>query len=321
MNEFPIVCIMGPTASGKTALSLLLAEHYPLEIISVDSAQIYLGMNIGTGKPSQTILDSIPHHLINILDPKESYSVWQFREEALKLIAQIKSRNKIPLFVGGTMLYFKALQQGLSQIPASSAEIRQQVLQMAQDKGWDFLHQYLSNIDHSSAARLSPTDKQRVSRAVEIYEMTGRPLSHWLEKSPVLSSSHDFMNIALVPKETERQILHDRIAIRFNQMIEEGLIEETRHLMARNDLHENLPSIRSVGYRQVWQYLQGILSKEEMCEKGIAATRQLAKRQLTWLRQWPQCSEFDFGDLSKAFDAIKINFDSIKEDTIIDQVF
>lgn len=291
-----IVCIMGPTSSGKTDLSLELAKTYPIEIINVDSAQIYRGMDIGSGKPEKAILESIPHHLIDILDPCEAYSAWQFRIDTLKLIDEIKLRHKIPVLVGGTMLYFKALQQGMSDLPASTTESREAVLHLANEQGWDYIYQRLSEVDAKTASRLAPTDKQRISRALEVYELTGVPLSEWISKPRETSSPHQFTNIALIPKETPRSVLHDRIAQRFDNMLAKGLIEETQILFNRGDLHPDLPAIRAVGYRQVWSYLKNECTFEEMREKAIAATRQLAKRQLTWLRHWPECIEWDFAE-------------------------
>lgn len=303
----PIFCIMGPTASGKTALSLALTQEFPIEIINVDSAQIYRGMDIGSGKPEKSILEKIPHHLINLLDPKESYSVWQFFQAAETLIESIRERNKIPLLVGGTMLYFKALQEGLSSLPMSSAEVRKVIVERANDQGWEKLYEYLGKIDPITAARLSPNDKQRVSRALEVYEMTGKPLSALIMTRDKTKSRYQFMNIVLIPQETNRAVLHERIKVRFDEMLAKGLVEETQQLVLREDLHENLPSIRSVGYRQVWQYLHRVYSFDEMRDKAIAATRQLAKRQLTWLRHWPNRKVFDFGDPKKAYQVIKEN--------------
>lgn len=296
IESFPVVCIMGPTASGKTDLSLALAEKLPIEIINVDSAQIYREMDIGSGKPDKAILQSVPHHLINILDPKEAYSVWQFREDALSLIKDIQQRHKIPVLVGGTMLYFKGLQQGLANLPASTPAIREKILNIANENGWDYIYQRLMAVDSKTAIRLAPADKQRISRALEVYEMTGVPLSEWISKPVRSSCQEQFINIALIPKQTPRSVLHDRIAQRFDNMLANGLIEETRRLMARGDLSPMLPSIRAVGYRQVWDFLNNQSSFEDMRDKAIAATRQLAKRQLTWLRQWPECIEWDFAE-------------------------
>lgn len=301
----PVICIMGPTASGKTALSLQLAETFPVEIINVDSAQIYCGMDIGSGKPEKAILEAIPHHLINILDPKESYSVGQFCEAAQRLIQAIRERNHIPLLVGGTMLYFKALQEGLSDLPSSDPAVRERILTRANQAGWSALYEDLQRIDPLTAMRISPMDKQRISRALEVYEMTQQSLSDWIAKTNKIPSTDKFFNIALIPKETDRIVLHDLIKVRFDKMLAQGIIEETQQLMARGDLHENLPAIRAVGYRQVWEYLHQAYAFDEMREKAIAATRQLAKRQLTWLRRWSNCKMMDFADVEKAYEVIK----------------
>lgn len=291
----PVICLMGPTSSGKTDLALELADEFPIEIINVDSAQIYRQMDIGSGKPDKDVLQAIKHHLIDILDPKESYSAWQFRNDALEIIKDIKARKKIPLLVGGTMLYFKALQVGFSTLPASTPEVRTHILERANEKGWQALYEELQTIDPVTAKRLSPQDKQRVSRALEVYEMTRIPLSQWhLEEAPEKTDLYN--NIALIPLTTPRSVLHERIRLRFVSMLQKGLIDEVQSLKARGDLHASMPSIRAVGYRQVWEYLDGAYSFEEMKEKAIASTRQLAKRQLTWLRHWPELEEMDFLD-------------------------
>lgn len=291
-----LICILGPTASGKTALALALANQYPIEIINVDSAQIYHGMDIGSGKPDKAIREQVPHHLMDFLDPAQAYSAAQFREDALICIEDILSRDRIPLLVGGTMLYFKALQQGLAPLPTASPEVRQHLMQRLQNEGLASLYEYLLKIDPQTAARLAPTDPQRILRAIEIYEITQKPMSHWLEQQQPDSLPYEFMNIALMPITTPRSVLHERIAARFDAMLEQGLIEEVRKLKERADLNADLPAIRAVGYRQVWLYLEGKLSFEEMREKTIAATRQLAKRQMTWLRHWPDLQVFDFAE-------------------------
>jgi tRNA dimethylallyltransferase len=302
----PVVCIMGPTSSGKTDLSLALAQTFPIEIINVDSAQIYRGMNIGSGKPEKAILDTVPHHLIDILDPKESYSAWQFREDALKRIADIRSRDRLPVLVGGTMMYFKALQQGMSDLPASTAQSREAVLCLANERGWEHVYQRLIDVDPKTASRLAPADKQRISRALEVYELTGIPLSEWISQPCESKPPYDFTNIALIPIETPRSVLHDRIAKRFDSMLEKGLVEETRILLQRGDLDPALPALRSVGYRQVWGYLHNECTFDEMREKAIAATRQLAKRQLTWLRHWGDSIEWDFAKEKPSHQANRI---------------
>ena len=269
----PVVFLMGPTASGKTALALALAEQRPVEIISVDSALIYRGMDIGTAKPNAAELAAVPHHLIDILDPAEAYSAADFRSDALRLIADIQQRGALPLLVGGTMLYFKALLEGISPLPEADPQVRAQIEAEAVIVGWGALHQQLANVDPVSAARIHPNDPQRINRALEVYR----------EPFP-----YPVCQFAIAP--TERAELHRRIAIRFEQMLAQGFEQEVRLLKQRTDLHPDLPSIRCVGYRQMWDYLDGLVPYDEMVYRGIAATRQLAKRQLTWLRSWQNLS-------------------------------
>ncbi|MDX1901812.1 MAG: tRNA (adenosine(37)-N6)-dimethylallyltransferase MiaA [Gammaproteobacteria bacterium] len=282
---------MGPTASGKTALAVQLVQQFPCEIISVDSAMVYRGMDIGTAKPDEDTLKIAPHWLINIRDPAEPYSAAQFCEDASHAITDIFSRNKIPLLVGGTMLYFRALQKGLSELPSADAGIRQKILTEAEDLGWPALHDKLLKKDPASAARIHPHDSQRIQRALEVLEMTGQPLSVLHQVKQKKFEDHSIVNIAIAPK--DRSILHDRIATRFHQMLAFGFVDEVRALFAREDLSIEMPAIRSAGYRQVWLYLQGKLNYSEMETRGIIATRQLAKRQLTWLRHWPNVIGFD----------------------------
>jgi len=290
-----VVSLMGPTACGKTALSLALAARFPFEIINVDSTQVYQGLDIGSGKPDRTAREKTPHHLIDFLDPASVYSAAQFREDALKLISEITQRNRIPLLVGGTMLYFKALQEGLSDLPAADPMIRSQLEKKGKALGWSALHQQLKKIDPITADRLSPTDPQRIQRALEVYEITQKPLSFWLSQ-PKAPSPYQFINIALLPVTTARESLHQQIAKRFDHMLEVGLIREIEGLLKRGDL-QDLPCLRAVGYRQGVDYLLGNLTWEHMRAQGIAATRQLAKRQLTWLRHWPSLIEsMDFAD-------------------------
>lgn len=291
-----VFCLMGPTASGKTDLAIALHESFPIEIISVDSVQIYQGMDIGTGKPNTAILDKIPHHLINILSPKESYSVAQFREDTLRLIAEIFARNRIPLLVGGTMLYFKGLQQGLSPLPPSDQGIRQKLTTQLHEEGLPALYQFLLEVDPLTANRLSPGDQQRIQRALEVYMMTGKPFSFWLNEPSLTPASYQFINMGLIPLVTPRSELHQRIEQRFHHMLEQGFISEVASLFGNPELNSSLPSIRAVGYKQLWQYLSHEINMETMCEKAIAATRQLAKRQLTWLRHWDHLNVFDFQD-------------------------
>lgn len=284
---------MGPTASGKTALALALSEQFPIEIINVDSAQIYQGMDIGSGKPSVAVRKKVPHHLMDILDPAQPYSAAQFCYDAIEAIQSIISRNRIPILVGGTMMYFKALQQGLSELPESSPIIRQQLENHLQENGLDALYQRLQVLDPLRASQIKPTDPQRILRALEIYDITGKTMSEWLVRPRIPLHSYQFMNIALIPQTTPREVLHQRIEQRFVEMLNEGLVEEVKMLYQRGDLTPTMPAIRAVGYRQVWQYLANELSYEVMRETAITATRQLAKRQLTWLRSWPQMQFFD----------------------------
>ena len=295
MKKPLVFCLMGPTASGKTALSLTLGQQLPIEIINVDSAQIYQGMDIGTGKPTLAERSQVPHHLIDFLDPGIAYSIAQFRKDAVQTIDAIVSRNKIPLLVGGSMLYFKALQQGLTDLPASVPAIRAQLETLQQEEGLATLYQKLVTIDPLTANRIAPTDPQRILRALEVYQLTGKALSHWFAQDSLIPSSYTFINIGLIPDVTPRVELHTRIAERFEKMLEEGLEDEVKKLIQRK-LDPTLPAMRSVGYRQVYQYLLEGHSFEEMKEKAIAATRQLAKRQLTWLRQWPKLNILDLKD-------------------------
>lgn len=296
MPDLPIICIMGPTASGKTALALALSEHFPIEIINVDSAQIYQSMDIGSGKPSVAVRHKVPHHLMDILDPAQPYSAAQFCYDAVKAIQSIISRNRIPLLVGGTMLYFRALQQGLSALPESDPIVRQQLEQQLQQNGLATLYLRLQTLDPLRASQIKPTDPQRILRALEIYDITGKTMSEWLSTPPTPLHHYSFRNIALIPQTTARDVLHQRIEQRFDQMLADGLVEEVNKLYQRGDLVPSMPAIRAVGYRQVWQYLDHQLSYEQMRETAIAATRQLAKRQLTWLRSWPDMQFFDMDD-------------------------
>ncbi len=279
-----VVAIMGPTASGKTAAALAIAQELPCEIISVDSALIYRGMDIGTAKPSADEQAAVPHHLIDIRDPSESYSVMQFREDALGLIQAIHARGKLPLLVGGTMLYFKGLRDGLDELPQADPALRAQLDIEATRHGMPAMHARLAELDPITAARLKPNDSQRIQRALEIIALTGKPMAELLNLTPPPPLPFELISFALEP--SDRSVLHDRIAYRFDQMLKSdpGLLEEVRALKSRADLHPGLPSMRCVGYRQAWEYLDGKINKSELREKGIAATRQLAKRQLTWLR-------------------------------------
>ena len=287
----PAILLMGPTASGKTGVALHLAARFKLEIVSVDSAQVYRHMDIGTAKPDIRTLAAAPHHLIDILDPSERYSAARFCEDASQALAEIHARGNIPLLVGGTMLYFKALKEGLSQLPPADPRTRVAIDAMAETSGWPALHAELERIDPTTAARLEPTDAQRIQRAMEVYYLTGQPLSALIARGRANPATYRTIAIALEP--SDRTILHERIARRFEAMLELGLIGELRRLRERFELDPSLPSMRAVGYRQVWQYLEGEFSLAALREKGTTATRQLAKRQLTWLRSWGDARRFD----------------------------
>ncbi|RQO32857.1 tRNA (adenosine(37)-N6)-dimethylallyltransferase MiaA [Herminiimonas sp. KBW02] len=278
-----VVSIMGPTASGKTAAALAIAERIPAEIISVDSALVYREMDIGTAKPTAAELAQVPHHLIDILDPLESYSVMQFRQDAIRLAADIHARGKLPLLVGGTMLYFKGLKDGLDALPQADAALRAELDAEAAAIGSPAMHAKLAALDPITAERLKPNDSQRIQRALEIIALTGQPMSALLAQAPKTELPFTLLPIALEP--SDRSVLHTRIATRFDAMLKGGaLLDEVKALRARGDLHLGLPSMRCVGYRQSWEYLDGAYGLAELRERGIAATRQLAKRQLTWLR-------------------------------------
>lgn len=300
----PAIFLMGPTASGKTDLAIALSEVFPCELISVDSALVYKGMDIGTAKPSPEEQARAPHRLIDIRDPSEPYSAADFRDDALREMAEITARGKIPLLVGGTMLYFKALRDGLAKLPAADPAIRDRLLSQAEAEGWGKLHERLQQVDPVAAERIKPSDTQRLQRALEVYEATGRALSDWHKEQEQNTLPYRVINLAIAPN--DRAVLHKRIEIRFKKMIEQNFIEEVRGLYARGDLDVSLPSIRAVGYRQVWSYLEGELSETEMVEKGIVATRQLAKRQLTWLRSWPEVNWIDSLSENVLSDALKV---------------
>lgn len=292
MSKTPaIICLMGPTASGKTGLAIELVQQLPFEIISVDSAMVYRGMDIGTAKPTVDILKIAPHHLIDICDPAESYSAGRFTRDVLTAIDVIFKKGKIPLLVGGTMLYFHALQKGLNQLPTANPEVRLALQQQADQLGLAALHQRLSEIDPVAAARIHPHDAQRIQRALEVYEVSGKTLTELHQDELDPSQQYKMINIIVAPN--DRKILHQRIAKRFDDMLAMGFIDEVKQLYARGDLNLENPSIRSVGYRQAWEYLMGRLNEAEMRERAIIATRQLAKRQFTWLRSWQDATWFD----------------------------
>lgn len=280
-----IICLMGPTASGKTDLAIKLVQQFPLEIISVDSALVYRGMDIGTAKPDAEILRKVPHHLINIADPAEPYSAGRFRIDALCEIEDIIARGKTPLLVGGTMLYFRVLQQGLATLPRADQVLREELRLRGEQEGWPTLHAELAKIDSAAAQRINPQDSQRIQRALEVYQLAGKSISELQQSDTSPLAHYHVLNIALMP--SDRALLHARIAQRFDMMLAAGFEEEVRGLFARADLHIGLPSIRSVGYKQMWQHLAGEITHDEMREQAIVATRQLAKRQITWLRSWP----------------------------------
>jgi tRNA dimethylallyltransferase len=283
------VAIMGPTASGKTAAALTIAREIPSEIISVDSALVYREMDIGTAKPTPEELAAAPHHLIDIIDPLDAYSVMQFRNDTLRLVAEISARGNLPLLVGGTMMYFKGLTDGLDDLPTADAAVRSALDEEAARIGWPGMHAKLQALDPVTAARLAPNDAQRINRALEIIELTGQPMSSLLARRAKPELPFDLVSFALEP--SDRAVLHKRIALRFDQMLgdsdDAGIVAEVARLRARGDLSPNLPSMRCVGYRQSWDYLDGKIDRAGLRETGIIATRQLAKRQLTWLRAMP----------------------------------
>lgn len=287
----PAICLMGPTASGKTALAIELVQRLPLEIINVDSAQIYREMDIGTGKPDAETLRIAPHRLISFLDPSQTYSAARFRSDAIREMASIREAGKVPLLVGGTMLYFKALRDGLSVLPQASAEARAAITEIAARQGWSEVHARLSEVDPVAAKRIHPNDPQRLQRALEVFMLSGRSMTELQANSVDAAVSENLLFVSIQP--SQRSVSHARIEKRFRQMVADGLVREVSRLYARGDLHAGLPSVRSVGYRQVWQYLDDEIGFDAMVQRGIIATRQLAKRQVTWLRSWGELSDFD----------------------------
>lgn len=292
MNKLPpAIFLMGPTASGKTGVAVELVQRMPVELISVDSALVFRDMDIGTAKPDTATLARAPHHLIDIIDPTEAYSAAAFRKDALRLMADITARGKIPLLVGGTMLYFKALREGLSPLPQSDAALRVELDAEIALHGIEQLHAKLAKVDAETAARLHPTDTQRVQRAMEIFLVSGKPMSELIKHQEQNPLPYALTPIALIP--SDRAALHQRIAVRFAEMMKNGLVDELRGLRDKYALHRDMTSMRCVGYRQAWEFMEGEISKAELVEKGIAATRQLAKRQLTWLRSMPDSIAID----------------------------
>ena len=282
---------MGPTASGKTDLAIALQDHFPVELINVDSAQVYRQLDIGSAKPDRATLEKAPHHLIDIRDPMEAYSAADFLADATTVMADITARGNIPLLVGGTMLYFKVLLEGLSKMPEANPEIRDQIQRQADTEGWPAVYKQLQAVDSDTAAGLHPNHSQRIQRALEVYLVSGVPMSTLRLEENIggISEKYAIKQLALMP--VNRKLIHQRIEDRFKSMMDQGFEAEVKALYARGDLHSELPAIRSVGYRQIWQYLDGQCSLDEAVEKAIAATRQLAKRQITWLRNWPGSCE------------------------------
>jgi len=297
MQDKPMmaVALLGPTASGKSALAMQLAQHLPIEIVSVDSAQVYRAMNIGTAKPSTEMQARVPHHLLDLRNPDESYSAAAFVQDATRALSDIYTRGKVPLLVGGTMLYIKALRDGLSTLPAANPQVRERLSALALAQGWPALHARLAHVDPVTAARVPPNDSQRIQRALEVYELTGIPMSalhaHKHAQGAASTQTLALKLLALVPD--DRALLHQRIAQRFHLMVQEGLVEELRALRAQFPaLNRDLPSMRSVGYRQAWAYLEGECAHDAFIDQALSATRGLAKRQLTWLRGMPDVQPF-----------------------------
>jgi tRNA dimethylallyltransferase len=286
-----VLALLGPTASGKSALAVKAAEKLPIEIVSMDSALVYRGMDIGTAKPGRALRAQVPHHLIDIIDPDQTYSAGRWRDDALAKVEEIASRDRIPLLVGGTMLYYRALTAGLDELPQADARVRAEIDAQAAARGWPELHAELGKVDPKAAARIAPNDPQRIQRALEVWRVTGRPLSE-LQGRKETELPFRLRGVALIP---ERSVLHGRIAQRFDAMLKLGLIDEVKALRKSYRLSAALPSMRAVGYRQVWEYLEGAIDRETLREKAIAATRQLAKRQLTWLRSFPDLVRLDAG--------------------------
>lgn len=293
-----LVCLMGPTAAGKSSLAIEIAERFNFEIISVDSAMVYKGLDIGTAKPSAEILKKTPHALIDIIEPNQIYSAGQFHGDALAAIKNIFSRGKVPLLVGGTMLYFRILLQGLSPMPKADANLRATLKKIAAEKGWNFLHQELKHIDPLGFHRINPRDQQRIQRAMEVFLLTGKSITAWQQANSHLLANYKIFSFALAPA---REELQQRIAQRFQQMLELGFMEEALQLFNNPAFCSDLPAMRTVNYRQAWDYFAGKLTYAEMVEKAIIATRQLAKRQMTWLRSFPELTWITDGKEKKEF--------------------
>jgi tRNA dimethylallyltransferase len=304
-----VFALLGPTASGKSALAIKAAERQPIEIVSMDSALVYRGMDIGTAKPGAALRAQVPHHLIDIIDPDQTYSAGRWRDEAILKIEEIESRDRVPLLVGGTMLYYRALTAGLDDLPQADARVRAQIDTEAAEHGWPALHAELVKVDPKAAARIAPNDPQRIQRALEVWRVTGKPLSE-LQRQEKADLPFHLKGVALIP---ERGVLHERIAQRFEAMLKLGLIDEVKSLKKKYRLSAALPSMRAVGYRQVWEYLEGAIGRETMREKAIAATRQLAKRQLTWLRSFPDLLRLDAGGAQDPAVAFHLLLDESRE--------
>jgi len=312
--DAPVVCIMGPTAAGKTGLAVELVQRMPFEIVSVDSALVYRGMDIGTAKPDAATLRIAPHRLIDFLDPAEAYSAARFRTDCLREMEQIRTAGCLPLLVGGTMLYFRALQRGLSPMPGADQRVRARLEAQWQALGPEVMHTRLAAVDPQAAARIHRNDPQRVQRALEVYELSGRPLSAHFAERDSCARPVPLLKLAVVPR--ERGVLHERIGRRFAQMLELGFVAEVERLYRRGDLGPHLPAIRAVGYRQVWQHLAGELSYAQMCERAVIATRQYAKRQLTWLRGDPEVIWLD----AEAPDLLDQVWNLLREHKLVDKL-
>ena len=297
--------LLGPTASGKSALALKAAEKLPLEIVSLDSALVYRGMDIGTAKPGRALRERVPHHLIDIIDPDESYSAGRWREDAIKAVVDVLQRKQIPLLVGGTMLYYRALTTGLDELPQADARVRAEIDADAAGRGWSALHAELARVDPAAARRIAPNDAQRIQRALEVWRITGKPLSS-LQGSSRSALPFALKGLALVP---DRAVLHERIERRFDAMLRLGLIDEVKALRKQYRLSASMPSMRAVGYRQVWEHLEGLTDRPTMRSRAVAATRQLAKRQMTWLRSFPDLVRLDAGGAQDAAVALHLLLD------------